>query len=191
MRLASKVFLPALAASVALAACGSSSSSSSTQASTPATTPASSGAATAAVVRTASNSTLGATVLVNAQGMTLYHLSGEQGGKFICTTAACVATWPPLLASSAAAPAGGVGKLGTAKRPNGTEQVTYNGEPLYTFSHDKAAEANGQGIKDVSTWTAVTTGSSSAAATPAAAAPPAESSSENSSSGGGGGGYSY
>jgi predicted lipoprotein with Yx(FWY)xxD motif len=193
MRSTLKFFLPALAASLALAACGSSSSSSSTQASTPATTAtsASSGGATAAVVKTASNSTLGASVLVNAQGMTLYHLSGEQGGKFICTNAACVATWPPLLASSAAAPTGGVGKLGTVKRPNGTTQVTYNGEPLYTFSHDKAGEANGQGIKDVGTWTAVTTGASSAAATPAAAAPPAESSSGNSSSGGGGGGYSY
>jgi predicted lipoprotein with Yx(FWY)xxD motif len=193
MRLTFKFFLPALAASLALAACGGSSSSSSTQASTPATTTAaaSSGGATAAVVKTASNSTLGATVLVNAQGMTLYHLSGEQGGKFICTSAACVATWPPLLASSTSTPTGGVGNLGTVKRPNGTVQVTYNGEPLYRFSHDKAGEANGQGIKDVGTWTAVTTGASSAAATPAAAAPPAESSSENSSSGGGGGGYSY
>jgi predicted lipoprotein with Yx(FWY)xxD motif len=193
MRLTFKFFLPAVAASLALAACGGSSSSSSTQASTPATTSAaaSTGGATAAVVKTASNSTLGATVLVNAQGMTLYHLSGEQGGKFICTSAACVATWPPLLASSASTPTGGVGNLATVKRPNGTVQVTYNGEPLYTFSHDKAGEANGQGIKDVGTWTAVTTGASSAAATPAAAAPPAESSSENSSSGGGGGGYSY
>jgi len=195
MRSTLKFFLPALAASLALAACGGSSSSSSTQASTPATsaTSASSGGATAGVVKTASNSTLGATVLVNAQGMTLYHLSGEQGGKFICTSAACVATWPPLLASSSAAPTGGVEKLGTVKRPNGTTQVTYNGEPLYTFAHDKAGEANGQGIKDVGTWSAVTTSASSATATPAAAAPPAApaaSSSEN-PSGGGGGGYSY
>jgi hypothetical protein len=34
-------------------------------------------------VKTASNS-LG-TILVDSQGMTLYHLSGEQNGKFICT----------------------------------------------------------------------------------------------------------
>jgi predicted lipoprotein with Yx(FWY)xxD motif len=193
MRSTPKFFLPALAVSLALAACGGSSSRSSTQSSAPATTvaAAASGGATAAVVRTASNSTLGATVLVNSQGMTLYHLSGEQGGKFICTSAACVATWPPLLATSTATPAGGVGKLGTVKRPNGTVQVTYNGEPLYTFSHDKAGEANGQGIKDVGTWTAVSTGASSAVATPAAAAPPAESSSEKSGGGAGGGGYSY
>jgi predicted lipoprotein with Yx(FWY)xxD motif len=195
MRSPLKFFLPALAASLALAACGSSSSSSSTQASTPATTatPASSGGATAAVIKTASNSTLGATVLVNAQGMTLYHLSGEQSGKFICTSAACVATWPPVRASSAGTPTGSVAKIGTVGRPNGTMQVTYNGEPLYTFSHDKAGQANGQGIKDVGTWTAVTTSASGApakAAAPAAAAPAAESSSE-SSGGGGGGGYSY
>jgi len=192
MRLTFKLFLPALAASLALAACGGSSSSSSTQASAPATTAisASSGGAAAAVVKTASNSTLGATVLVDAQGMTLYHLSGEQGGKFICTSAACVATWPPLLASSAATPAGGVGNLGTVKRPNGALQVTYNGEPLYTFSHDKAGEANGQGINDVGTWSAVTTAAAGAPAkeaTPAAAAP----ATENSSSGAGGGSYGY
>ena len=193
MRSTLKFFLPALAASLALAACGSSSSSSPTQASTPATTAtsASSGGATAAVVKTASNPTLRSTVLVDAQGMTLYHLSAEHGGKFICNSAACVATWPPLLASAAGTPTGSVSGLGTVKRPNGALQVTYNGEPLYTFSHDKAGEANGQGIKDVGTWTAVTTGGSGASATPAAAAPPAESSSEKSGSGGGGGGYSY
>jgi predicted lipoprotein with Yx(FWY)xxD motif len=193
MRSTLKFFLPALAASLALAACGGSSSSSSTQASTstPATTAASApaGGATAAIVKSASNSALHATVLVNSQGMTLYHLSGEQGGKLICTSAACVATWPPLI-TSAATPTGSVAGLGTVKRPDGTLQVTYNGEPLYTFAHDRAGEANGQGIKDVGTWTAVTSAAGGAAATPAAAAPPAESSSENSSSGGGGG-YSY
>ena len=189
MRSTLKFFLPTLAASLALAACGSSSSSSSTQASTPVTTTtASSGGATTTVVKTASNSTLGATVLVNDQGRTLYHLSAEHGGKFICNSAACVATWPPLLASAAGTPTGSVSGLGTVKRPNGALQVTYNGEPLYTFSHDKAGEANGQGIKDVGTWTAVTTGASGA---PAAAATPAESSSEKSGSGGDGGGYSY
>jgi len=59
-----------------------------------------------------------------------------------------------------------VGSLGTVKRPDGTEQVTYKGEPLYTFAQDKeAGEANGQGIKDVGTWSAITV-TTSAAATP-------------------------
>jgi len=148
-----------------LAACGTSSSttSSSTAAtassSQPTTTPAST--ASGASVRIVHNSTLGATILVDPQGMTLYHLSGEQTGHFICSTSACVAVWHPLAVSAGASPSGTTG-LGTVKRPDGTEQVTYNGEPLYTFAQDTGeGEAKGQGIKDVGTWSAVTTGASS------------------------------
>jgi predicted lipoprotein with Yx(FWY)xxD motif len=145
------------------------------------------------VVKTASNS-LG-TILVNSQGMTLYHLSGEQNGKFICTSSACVGVWHPLIASSTSAPSGEGVALGTVKRPEGTVQVTYKGTPLYTFTGDQqAGETKGQGIKDVGTWSAVTTGSGSAPAastgsTPAPAAPSTGGSSESSS--GGGGGYGY
>ncbi|HWX87340.1 MAG TPA: hypothetical protein VNX67_04115 [Solirubrobacteraceae bacterium] len=129
-------------------------------------------------------------MLVNAQGVTLYHLSGEQNGKFICTSSACVQVWHPVSVASGT-PTGTVGSLGTVKRPDGTVQVTYKGMPLYTFASDqKPGEANGQGIKDVGTWTAVTvstSGSGSAtsapATTPAQTAPPASS--------GGGGGYGY
>jgi predicted lipoprotein with Yx(FWY)xxD motif len=149
------------------------------------------------VVKSAANSTLGATVLVNAQGLTLYSLSGETGGKFICASSACTQVWHPLSAS-AGTPSGSVGSLGTVKRPDGTVQVTYKGMPLYTFAEDRApGEAKGQGIKDVGTWKAVTVGtqsSSAPAATPAAtpAEPAAAAESESSSeSSGGGGGYSY
>ncbi len=212
MRSALKFLIPALAASLALAACGSSSNSTNSSSQAAATTPASttsesSGAAsTAAVVKTASNGTLHATVLVNSQGMTLYSLSGEHGGKFICTSSACTAVWHPLTAPSGT-PSGSVGSLSTVKRPDGTVQVTYKGMPLYTFAQDQSpGEAKGQGIKDVGTWTVVRigSGSSSSSSAPATSAPtttPAESSaapaqSESAppaSSGGGGssGGYSY
>jgi predicted lipoprotein with Yx(FWY)xxD motif len=154
MRQIVKVVFPTLAVSLLLAACGSSSSSmssSSSASSAPGGSQPSSGAS-ASVVKTASNSTLGATILVNAQGMTLYHLSGEQNGKWICTSAACVQVWHPLIAPSGAAPKGTVGSLGTVKRPDGTMQVTYKGTPLYTFAQDQnAGDAKGQGIKDVGT----------------------------------------
>jgi predicted lipoprotein with Yx(FWY)xxD motif len=174
MRSAVKFLVPALAASLTLAACGGSSSksgSSSQAAATPASTTSSSSGESAAVVKTAPNATLGATVLVDAQGMTLYRLSGEQHGKFICTSSSCLGVWHPLSASSAATPSGSVGSLGTVKRPDGSEQVTYKGMPLYTFAQDqKPGDAGGQGIKDVGTWNAVTTSSKSSSA-PAAAAP--------------------
>jgi predicted lipoprotein with Yx(FWY)xxD motif len=181
-----KLFIPALAASLALVACGSSSndSGSSSQAgSTPAGASSSSSGESAAVVKSASNATLGTTVLVDAQGMTLYHLSGEQNGKLICTSSACVGVWHPVSVASGT-PSGSVGSLGTVKRPDGTVQVTYKGMPLYTFASDqKPGEANGQGIKDVGTWSAVTVSANSSsgaastpATTPAQTAPPASSS---------------
>jgi predicted lipoprotein with Yx(FWY)xxD motif len=192
MRHLLKLSLPALAASLLLAACGGSSSSSTTS-SAASTQPAAqtSSSSSSPVVKTASNS-LG-TILVDSQGMTLYHLSGEVNGKFICTSSACVGVWHPLTAPSGGAPSG-VGSLGTVKRPEGTVQITYKGTPLYTFTGDQQpGETKGQGIKDVGTWSAVTTGSSSAPAantssTPATGAPSTGSSSEESSSGGG---YGY
>jgi predicted lipoprotein with Yx(FWY)xxD motif len=202
MRHLLKLSIPAIATSLLLAACGSSSSSNTT--SSAATTQPAAPASTSSsspVVKTASNA-LG-TVLVNNQGMTLYHLSGEQGGKFICTSTACLGVWHPLIAPSSGAPSGAVGSLSTVKRPEGTVQVTYKGTPLYTFTGDQQpGETKGQGIKDVGTWSAVTTSASSAPAagtsTPAPAAPstggsaePEKSSGGSSGEGSSGGGYGY
>jgi predicted lipoprotein with Yx(FWY)xxD motif len=189
MRSSLKFLLPALAASLTLAACGSSSSKSgsSSQAGTaPASTASSSSGEGAAVVKSASNAALGATVLVDAHGMTLYHLTAERNGKFICTTSACLQVWHPL-AAPAGTPSGSVGSLGTVKRPDGTEQVTYKGMPLYTFASDqKLGDAKGQGIKDVGTWTAVTVSAKSSGSAPAASTPAQPAAPANS-----GGGYGY
>ncbi len=142
----------AAAVSVLVAACGRSYGSSGTKSTASSTT-----ATAAPIVETAPNPTLGTTVLVDAHGMTLYRLSGEGAGKFICT-GSCTKIWHPLLASSGA-PSGIVASLGAIKRPDGTRQVTFRGMPLYTFAQDRtAADAKGQGIKDVGTWNAVTTG---------------------------------
>jgi predicted lipoprotein with Yx(FWY)xxD motif len=164
MRHLLRLSLPAAAVSVLLAACGSSSSSNTTSSAASAQPAAqTSDSSSSAVVKSASNS-LG-TILVNSQGMTLYHLSGEVNGKFICTSSACVGIWHPLIAPASGTPSG-VGSLGTVKRPEGMMQVTYKSTPLYTFTGDKQpGETNGQGIKDVGVWSAVTTSSSSAAAT--------------------------
>jgi predicted lipoprotein with Yx(FWY)xxD motif len=121
------------------------------------------------LVKTASNASIGATVLTNAQGLTLYSLSGEQGGKFICSNSACTQVWHPLSAAGGAP--SGVSSLGAVTRPDGTKQVTYKGMPLYTFAQDQQpGDAKGQGFKDVGTWSAVTVGSSGAGATPSAPA---------------------
>jgi predicted lipoprotein with Yx(FWY)xxD motif len=174
--------VPALAVAVVVAACGSSSSSSSSSSAAAAASPSQSSGTP--VVKTASVSSVGASVLVDSHGLTLYHLSGEQNGKWICTSGACVKAWHPLAARTSSVPNSSVASLGTIKRPDGTRQITFKGMPLYTFIGDtKPGDAKGQGIKDVGVWTAV-----SAKATTAAkpAATPASSSSSAAR-----GGYGY
>ena len=156
MRIHKKLLIPtaAIAAALLVAACGSASSSPSSS---------SSSGSASGLVKTASNSAVGGTVLVNAKGLTLYRLSGEKAGKIMCTTTACLDTWHPLLASSAM-PSGAVASLTVINRPNGAMQVAYKGQPLYTFAGDTSpGQDKGQGFKDVGTWNAVTTGATSSA----------------------------
>jgi predicted lipoprotein with Yx(FWY)xxD motif len=116
---------------------------------------ASAGQAGKVVAKQAQNATLGRTILTTTKGLTLYSLSAETGGRFICT-GSCLSNWHPLLVPAAAKPKGPV-KLGTIKRPEGKIQVTFKGRPLYSFSGDsKAGDVSGEGIKDVGTWHAAT-----------------------------------
>lgn len=95
----------------------------------------------------------GRTLLTTTAGHTLYSLSAEKHGKFICTEmSGCTGVWHPLTVAAGVVPKGPV-KLGTIQRPEGTIQVTYRGLPLYTFTGDKKrGQVNGDGLKDVGTW---------------------------------------
>lgn len=109
------------------------------------------GQSTRRVAKEAENATLGRTILTTLKGKTLYSLSVEKHGRFICT-GSCLSTWKPLTVSAGTKPTGPV-KLGTIKRPEGKTQVTYKGLPLYSFMGDsRPGEANGDGLKDVGTW---------------------------------------
>ena len=108
------------------------------------------------VVKNAQNHTLDKTVLVDRRGKTLYTLSAETHGRFICTTKLCRSLWTPLVVAKGTTPAGAK-LLSTVKRPDGRTQVTYRGRPLYTFNEDsKPGDAKGNGFKDVGTWLAAT-----------------------------------
>jgi predicted lipoprotein with Yx(FWY)xxD motif len=107
------------------------------------------------VVKTARNARLHHTVLVNRAGHTLYSLSAERHGRFICTDDECLSFWTPLTVRRGTRPKGTVGSLGTIRRPDGKTQVTYRGRPLYSFYQDGRGVANGEGFKDVGTWHAV------------------------------------
>lgn len=117
------------------------------------------------VAAEAENATLGKTVLTTTKGRTLYSLSVEKNGKFICT-ASCLSVWHPLMVPPGVRPTGPV-KLGTIERPEGGTQVTYKGRPLYRFGGDtKSGQANGEGIKDVGTWHAASLPQQAAEPTP-------------------------
>jgi predicted lipoprotein with Yx(FWY)xxD motif len=113
------------------------------------------------VAMTAKNKTLGRTILVNRRGLTLYSLSVERHGRFICSNAACLALWKPLVIARGSTPTGVAG-LGRVKRPDKRIQVTYRGAPLYRFVQDrKPGQVKGNGFKDVGTWRVVAVGKAS------------------------------
>jgi len=81
----------------------------------------------------------GVTVLTNAKGLTLYTFAPDKHNKSTCY-GSCAAYWPPVKGpvTVAAGVTGVTGKLGTAKRTDGSLQATYNGRPLYTYIADTA-----------------------------------------------------
>src|SRR5581483_7058403 len=98
------------------------------------------------VAETAKNAKLRETILVTTTGRTLYALSAERHGRFVCVKS-CLSFWTPLTLRAGRAPAGVTG-LGTIVRPDGRHQVTFRGAPLYTFSGDhRRGDANGEGFK--------------------------------------------
>ena len=124
------------------------------------------------LVKTANNPTLHQQVLVNRKGLTLYSLSVEQRGRFICT-GACLSLWTPLVVSKGTTPTGAA-HLGTVRRPDGRTQVSYRGRPVYTFTQDrKPGDVKGNGFKDVGVWQPASPASSgSPAPAPPAPSPP-------------------
>jgi len=122
-------------------------SSATAQASSPAAAPSSSAAAM--TVGLVSVSGIPGKFLADSQGRTLYLFEADKGGTSTCA-GACAAAWPPVTASGMPTAGSGVNEalLGTVKRSDGTEQLTYNHHPLYYFAADTGAgTAKGQGSK--------------------------------------------
>jgi predicted lipoprotein with Yx(FWY)xxD motif len=100
-------------------------------------------AATGTALKTATIG--GTTVLTNAKGFTLYSFAPDTPATSKCY-GSCAAYWPPVTGTSAASP-GAPGRVATIKRTDGTEQLTYNGHPLYTYIGDTApGQARGNNL---------------------------------------------
>ena len=89
-------------------------------------------------------------VLTDAEGMTLYLFTKDEGGESVCY-GDCAEAWPPLVVDgSPNVPDGLPGEFDTTERNDGSMQVRYNGMPLYYFVSDEApGDATGQGVNDV------------------------------------------
>ena len=133
--------------------------------------PAASSASSSAVKTATIN---GATVLTNANGLTLYWFAPDTMTTSKCN-GTCAQLWPPVHGRVTAGP-GVTGQLGTITRADGAIQATYNGHPLYSYAADTApGQAKGNGLNaSGGVWHEVT---ASGAAAPASTS--------------GGGGYGY
>ena len=101
------------------------------------------GTATGTVLKTTTIG--GTTVLTNAKGFTLYSFAPDTPTASKCY-GSCAVYWPPVTGTAAASP-GVPGRIGTIKRTDGSEQLTYNGYPLYTYIADTApGQARGNNI---------------------------------------------
>ena len=178
----------ALAFPVVLAACGSSGSKTSSTATTTGSSATTTASASGATINAAQTS-LGM-VLVDSQGHTLYHFTPDTATTIACTNA-CATTWPPLTVASGQKPLAGSGvtaALTVVNRPDGTQQVAANGQPLYMYSGDtKAGDTHGQGVGGK--WFALMADGSSVAGGAATATTKATTATTAASSSGMGGGY--
>ena len=108
-------------------------------------------------------------VLANSQGKTLYSANVEKGGQIHCT-GACLSFWDPVHASSTQVKAAATKlnlNLGVVKRPDGADQLTFDGKPLYSFAEEGSGQLKGNGFVDDFggthfKWSAATTGSAKA-----------------------------
>jgi predicted lipoprotein with Yx(FWY)xxD motif len=100
-------------------------------------------------VKAVHNASVGARIVADRRGRTLYRLAPESAAHLLCR-GSCVRTWHPLTVHSRAtrlvAGPGVAGRLAVVRRPGGALQVTLRGMPLYRFRGDHApGQAGGDG----------------------------------------------
>ncbi|MEU4295107.1 hypothetical protein AB0E63_43390 [Kribbella sp. NPDC026596] len=80
-------------------------------------------------------------MLFDSAGQAIYLFDKEKSATSACY-GACAEAWPPVLTKAAPKALGEVKQalLGTTRRTDGTNQVTYGGHPLYFYAHESKNE---------------------------------------------------
>ena len=118
-------------------------------------------------------------VLADHQGRTLYSANVEQRGLIHCTNG-CLSFWNPVHASSSQAKTAAADlnlDLSVVKRPDGGDQLTFDGKPLYSFTQEGPGQLTGNGFTDDFggthfEWTAAATSSTQASSGSGASSAP-------------------
>ncbi|WP_433507609.1 COG4315 family predicted lipoprotein [Pseudonocardia halophobica] len=112
--------------------------------------------------------------VVTTDGFTVYRFANDRNDPSAATcTGDCAKKWPPVQGDGQPALQGiPSGLVGTIGRPDGTQQLTLNGWPLYRYSGDtRPGDSKGEGVGG--TWAAMGVNGTPAAngpgASPAAA----------------------
>jgi predicted lipoprotein with Yx(FWY)xxD motif len=89
-------------------------------------------------------------IIVDSKGYTLYLFEKDTTRRSACT-GQCATFWPPLLTHGAPVARTGVKQslLGTIRRANGSQQISYAGHPLYRYIGDtRPGLTNGEGSEE-------------------------------------------
>ncbi len=102
-----------------------------------------------ATVRFEENDDFGA-ILVDAQGRSLYVFTPDVKGESVCVDG-CSERWPVFYTEDLIVGEGlDTDDFGTIDRPDGSQQTTYKGWPLYLFQNDaEPGDVEGDGVGDV------------------------------------------
>lgn len=114
--------------------------------------------------------------IVTSDGYTLYRFSKDSADPPKSTCAGnCAKTWPPVLGDGVPVVNGLPSEsIGTVGRPDGTQQLTLDGWPLYRYAKDaQPGDTKGEGVGG--TWKAIGINGKPAAGGAKAPAPPAAS----------------
>ncbi len=77
-------------------------------------------------------------IVGDGPGLAVYIFDKERRGRSECY-GACAKAWPPVLAKGRPVAGKGIDAdlLATTRRRNGARQLTYRGQPLYHYEHDR------------------------------------------------------